>query len=113
MSSFPENIKVYGLQSRSSATTAGLRSTALFKSWVQRSTPILNFELPIQCTRLALDFRTNLGQKRRGEQMYTVKRMVGLVFQQRKKNLGKIVGTLGDTHPNTNLFIIIACIIYF
>ena len=44
MSSFPENIKVYGLQSRSSATTAGLRSTALFKSWVQRSTPILNFK---------------------------------------------------------------------
>ena len=86
MSSFPENIKVYGLQSRSSATTAGLRSTALFKSWEQRSTPILNFELPIQCTRLALDFRANLGQKRRGEQMYTVKRMVGLVFQQRKKS---------------------------
>ena len=50
-------------------------------SWVQRSTPILNFELPIQCTRLALDFRANLGQKRRGEQMYTVKRMVGLDFQ--------------------------------
>ena len=102
MSSFPENIKVYGLQSRSSATTAGLRSTALFKSWVQRSTPILNFELPIQCTRLALDFRANLGQKRRGEQMYTVKRMVGLVFQQRKKSR-KNCGKLWVTHIQTRI----------
>ena len=43
--------------------------------------------------------------------MYTVKRMVGLVRE--KKFQEKLWETLGDTHPNTNLFIIIACIIYF